>query len=328
MTLAEEKKEEKEEKRKIRIISQIDDLIAIQGQDYMKGQLKEVLSYADKIISLAKPENLQSFIREQEDLIARVKGLQKQREEKKRAKIKAEQEKVRLEKIAKLKAELAEIEIVFNEAFKAEDLSKASEIIEQSKAILSNLDDDKVRKKWGEFEKKCTDAKVRKELVKSADELIAESAELKAKFEFEDLKLRLRYLIEQAKDKGITDYLKKLKELQTEILAAEKSYIKIRVKVEDLGQKTYLLQENKRYEEAITNCESLLELAKSIDLRDRIEEFSKILPQLKQNLKFEILKESVTKFNNEGLDFVRKGEISSSIEKFKLIEENLRNYTS
>jgi len=324
MTLA----EEKEEKRKIRIISQIDDFIAIQGQAYMKGQLKETLSYADQIISLAKPEDLQSFIREQEDLIARVKGIQKQREEKERAKIKAEQLKANLEKIAKSKAELAELEIVFNDAFKTEDLLKASDIIEQSKAILSNLDDDKVRKKWREIEKKCSDAKVRKELVKSADELIAESAELKAKFEFEDLKLRLRYLIEQAKDKGITDYLKKLKELQTEILAAEKSYIKIRVKVEDLGQKTYLLQENKRYEEAITNCENLLELAKSIDLRDRVEEFSKILPQLKQNLKVEILTESITKLNNEGLDFIRKGEITSSFEKFKLIKENLGNYIS
>ena len=81
MTLDEDQLEEKEEKRKIRIISQIDDFIAIQGQAYMKGQLKEVLSYADQIISLAKPEDLQSFIREQEDLIARVKGNLKQREE-------------------------------------------------------------------------------------------------------------------------------------------------------------------------------------------------------------------------------------------------------
>ena len=328
MTLVGDQLEEKEEKRKIQIISQIDDLIAVQGQAYMRGQLKEVLSYADQIINLAKPEDLQSFIREQEDLIARVKGIQKQREEKERAKIEAEQEILRLENIAKSKAELTELENIFNEAFKTEDLLKSGDIIEQSKAILSNLDDDKIRKKWGEFEKKCSDAKVRKELVKSADELIAESAELKAKFEFEDLKLRLRYLIEQAKDKGITDYLKKLKELQTDILATEKSYIKIRVKVEDLGQKTYNLKENKRYEEAITNCENLLELAKSIDLRDRIEEFSKILPQLKQNLKFEILKESITKLNNEGLDFVRKGEISSSLEKFKLIKENLGNYIS
>ena len=46
--------EEKEEKRKIRVIEQIDDRLAIQGQAYMKGQLKEALSLAYEIIELKK----------------------------------------------------------------------------------------------------------------------------------------------------------------------------------------------------------------------------------------------------------------------------------
>lgn len=321
-----EEGQEKDEIRKIRVISEIDDLIGIQGQAYMKGQLKEVLSYAQQIINFAKPEDLQSFIREQEELIARVKGIQKQREEKAKAKLKAEQEKLNREKMAKLKVELSELEKIFNMAFKTEDFLRAAEILVQSKNIISEIGDNQIKKKWEELEKKNSDAQAREELAKSANDLITESSDLLAKFEFADLKLRLTYLIQQAKDKGITDYLKRLTELQSEVLSAEKSYIKTRVKVEDLVQKTKLLQDNKRYEEAISNCESLLQLAESIALRDRIEEFSKILPQLRKDLDFKNLAESIEKLNNDGLELVKKGEVLGSLEKFKLIREALVDY--
>jgi hypothetical protein len=326
----EEVKEEKEknEKRKIRIISQIDDLLAVQGQSYMKGKLKDVLLDAEEIIALATPENLQSFIREQEELIARVKGIQKQREEKERARLKAEEEKVKRDKTAKLKIKLIDLESRYNEAFSLDDLLQVSEIIEQSKTILSQLDDEKIKKKWEELAKKYIDTKVRKQLVIDADGLIIESEELIAKFEFEDVKLRIKNLIRKLKDKGIADYLKKLKDLQAKVLIAEKSYIKTRVKVEDLVQKTKLLQDNKRFEEAITNCETLLQLASSIDLRDRIEEFSKILPQLQKNLEFETLAISIKKLNKEGLELLKSGDLINSIEKFKLIKEALSNYNN
>ena len=323
-----EEEKAKGEKRRISVISEIDDLIGIQGQAFMKGQLKETLEFAEKIINLATPEDLQSFIREQEDLIARIKGLQKQREEKAKLKLRLEQEKLRSEKLAKLKVELSELENLFNMSFKTEAFLKAADILEQSRVIVSEIGDKKIKKKWEELEKKNSNAIAREELVKSANELIAESSDLLAKFDFADLKLRLTYLIQQAKDKSITDYLNSLKELQSEVLSAEKEYNKTKAKVEDLVQKITNLQENKKYEEAITNCESLLELAKSIDLKKKIEEFSEILPQLKQDLKFENLKESIKKLNDEGLDFVRKGEISSSLEKFKLIQESLRNYNN
>ena len=323
--LSEEVKE-KDEKRKIRVISEIDDLIGIQGQAYMKGQLKETLTYAEQIINLATPENLQSFIREQEELIVRVKGIQKQREEKAKIKLKLEQEKLKREKLAKFKVELSELENSFNIAFKTEDFLRATEFLDQSKKILSEIEDNQITKKWEELVKKNSDAQARKELVKSANELIAESSDLLAKFEFADLKLRLTYLIQQAKDKGITDYLKRLKELQSEVLIAEKEFIKTQVKVEDLVKKTRILQDNKKYEEAISNCENLLKFAESIDLRSIIEEFSNILLQLRKDLDFKNLTESIEKLNNVGLELVKKGEILGSLDKFKLIREALENY--
>ena len=124
------------EKQRIRVISEIDDRIAIQGQAFMKGQLKEALELAEEIIALATPEDLKSFITEQRNLIAKINGIQEEREEKKRIQLKKEQIKLKLERTKKLKAELNELETDFNQALIIEDILKANEIIESAKTCL------------------------------------------------------------------------------------------------------------------------------------------------------------------------------------------------
>ena len=317
---------EKEEKRKIRVISEIDDLLGIQGQAYMKGQLKEALEYAEAIIDLATPENLQSFISEQRDLVAKIKGLQEEREEKERIRLRKEQIKLKLERIKKLKADLQQLESEFNEVFQTEDFLKAIEIIENAKILLSKLKNEKFKKIWDDLEKKCSDAKIRKEIVKIADELIEESSELKKQFQFDDLKLRLSYLIQQTKEKGITDYLKKLKGVKADVLTAEKVYIKTTEKIEDLVNKIRNFKENKKFQEDISNCEALIESAKSINRTKMVEEYSQILTQLREALKFEELKNNVQILSKDGINLLKKGGISSSLEKFKLIKESITQY--
>ena len=117
--------EAKEEKRKIKVISNIDDQIAVQGQLFMKGQLKEALDIAYQIIELAKTENLTSFIREQEQLIARIKGILKQREEKEREKVRAE-----------LESKLKKVENEYDDAFKAGDFLKVEQVISEAKKLF------------------------------------------------------------------------------------------------------------------------------------------------------------------------------------------------
>ena len=146
--------EEKEEKRKIKLISEIDDLLAIQGQYYIKGQLKEALDLADQIIELAATENLESFIKEQEQLIARIRGILKKREEEKRGQL-----------IAQLKSELAKHELEYNKAFKAENFSSIELILNNAKKPLFELSDEKASLKWRTFENEYIDAKARKEII-------------------------------------------------------------------------------------------------------------------------------------------------------------------
>ena len=318
--------EEKEEKRKIRVISQIDDLLGIQGQAYIKGQLKEALASAHQIIELAKPEDLKSFIREQEELIARIEKLLKEREEKERKRLRAEQERLRLEKIKKLKTELNQLEHSFNAGLIAEDFLKTEETIEKAKNLLLNLADTELRSKWQDFEKKHIDAKTKKELIEKAQNLIEESISLKEKFLFDDLKLKLLDLIKQLKENGISEYLKELEYIQKDVVKAEQTYLNIVQTIDKLAQDIKTLQVDKKYKNAIAQCENLLKLAESIKKTNLIETYSKVLIKLQKDLSFQELKETVIKLNEEGLSLLKKGEILPSLEKFKMIKGSINYY--
>jgi len=318
--------EEKEEKRKIRVISQMDDLLGIQGQAYIKGQLKDALAYAHQIIELAKPEDLKSFIREQEELIARIEKLLKEREEKELKRLRAEQERLRLEKIKKLKTELNQLEHSFNAGLIAEDFLKTEETIEKAKNLLPNLDDTELRSKWQDFEKRHIEAKTKKELIGKAQNLIEESIKLKEKFLFDDLKLKLLDLIKQLKDNEISEYLKELEYIQKDVIKAEQTYLNIVQTIEKLVQEIATLQENKKFKNAIAQCENLLKLAESIKKTNLIETYSKVLIKLQKDLSFQELKETVIKLNEDGLSVLKKGEILPSLEKFKMIKGSINYY--
>ena len=320
--------EEKEEKRKIRVIEQIDDRLAIQGQAYMKGQLKEALSLAYEIIELAKPEGLKSFIREQEDLIARIKKLLKEKEEREKEKIRAEQEKLRLEKIKKLKLELNQLTNEFNEALKVEDFLRTEKVLKNAKKLLAELDDKKTKSKWEDLEKQALKRKIRKELIENAEKLIEESIKLKEKYLFDDLKLRLTGLLKQLKENEIDDYYKEIKAIQSDIINAENSHLKTVEKIEGLVKGVKNHQEEKKLEMAISKCKELIKQAESIKMSELVEDYSKILINLQEDFKFEELKKLIRKLNDEGLGLLRKGEIGTSLEKFKTIQDSLKQFIS
>ncbi|UCD00955.1 MAG: hypothetical protein JSV23_08725 [Promethearchaeota archaeon] len=318
--------EEKEEKRKIRVISQIDDLIGIQGQAYIIGQLKDALAYANQIIELAKTEDLKSFIREQEELIAKIEKLLKEKEEKERKRLSAEQERLRLEKIKKLKTELNQLERSFIAGFIAEDFLKTEKTIDKAKNLLSDLDDTESKSKWQDFERRHIEAKTKKELIEKAQKIIEESIELKEKFLFDDLKLKLIDIIKQLKNNGISEHLIELEYIQKDAINAEKTYLNVVQTIDKLIKEINTLQESKNFKSAISKCDNLLKLAESIKKDDLIETYLKTLTKLQKDLSFQELKETVGKLNQEGLSLLKKGEIKLSIEKFKMIKGSINYY--
>lgn len=307
--------EEKEEKRKINIISQIDDLLAIQGQDVMKGKLKEALDLADRIIELAKTENLETFIKDQHDLIARIKGIFKKREEEKREKI-----------FKELKTQLIKLEIKFQKAFKADDFPEVELILNTAKKPLFELGDEKTNLKWKEFQDEYRERKARKEIIEKVLEFIKDSPKLKASFQFEELKLKLTYLIEQVQSKDIKDYLEKLKEIENETEEAEDAYKTIRNKIRQISESLPGQRERKELQLAIKNCEGLIELATSIKMDEMVEEYSTTLEEIKTELDFEELKENIKTLNDQGINSLKSGSLQTSIEKFKKIQDILKKY--
>lgn len=310
-----EQVEEKEEKRKIKVISEIDDKIGIQGQAFMKGQFKEALGLADQIIELAKTENLTSFIREQEQLIARIKGIIKEREEKERQKV-----------LVELLKESKKLENSYNDAIKIGDFVNVEQIIREAKKFILQSDDKKLKIKWDNLEKKYLDARARKEIIEDIANLIKESSRLRKKFLFEDLKLRLTYLMQQVQEIGLTEYMDKLEEIRAETIAAEDSYNKVKKDIEELKNIILTQKEKKEFEKAITNCESLIQLAKSIENTKEVEEYSKILIQLNEYLKFKELKDEVLELNTQGLSLLKQGKILDSLNKYETIRESLKDW--
>jgi len=321
-----EEMEEKEEKRKIRVVEQMDIRLAKQGQAYIKGDLKEALSLAYEIIELAKPEELMSFVKEQEEFIKKINKLLKERDEREKERIKLEQMKQKLERIKQLKTELKLLENEINNVYNAGDFNKTEELFKKAKDLLSELDDKKIKRKWEDFEKSCLKEKKRKELIEKAENLIEKSIELKENFRFNELKLRLSSLIEQLRDNDLTDYLTEIKEVESDIINAEKSYLKTTQKIEELVKEVKSNQEEKKIKEAILNCEELIKLAESVKKSDISEEYSKILPKLQKDLRFEELKASVNVLNDEGLDMLARGKIEPSLEKFNTIKDSIKQY--
>ncbi|KKK42906.1 MAG: hypothetical protein Lokiarch_31450 [Candidatus Lokiarchaeum sp. GC14_75] len=305
-------KKKDEKRRKISVISQIDDLLAIQGQDYMKGQLKEALALADQIIELAQSENLTSFIKEQEELIAKIKKLMERREQEKRQKV-----------VLKLKLELKKLEIDFKRASKSEDYSETDQILKDTKKFLIELGDNETSLHWKSLEKEYLDTRARKEINEEILRLIEDSTELQEKFLFSELKLRLTYLLKQVEEKGLTGYLEKLKKIEEETISAENTYNTIKGNIQEISEKIAEQQENKEFQSAIVYCEELIQLAMSINNKEIEEENLILLKVLNEGAEFEYLKKDITELNEEGLSLLKRGEIQTSLTKFKLIYEKL-----
>ncbi len=150
--------------------------------------------------------------------------------------------------------------------------------------------------------------------------------QMKKKFQFEDLKLRLTYLMQQVQEKALNEYMAKLEDLRKDIITAEDSYNKVNKNIEELKEKILAQKENKEFEKAIKNCESLIQLAKSIEKSKEIEKYSQFLIQFKEDLKYEELKAFVLKYNKEGLDLLKKGEFLDSLKLYEKIRNSLKEW--
>ena len=118
----------------------------------------------------------------------------------------------------------------------------------------------------------------------------------------------------------------KLKTLEKETEEAEDAYKSIRNKIRKISEGLPLHRERKELQLAIKKCEELIVLATSIKMDEIVEEYSITLEEIKIDLDFEELKEKIKTLNDQGINSLKSGGLQTSIEKFKDIQEILKNY--
>ena len=223
----------------------------------------------------------------------------------------AEQEKIvndlsRLEKDLKLSLESLEI-------------SKATEIYEKGLNILSNLIDEKIKTKWEGFNNDIQEAKNKIEFIKEFDLFSEEVIKLKEVHLYKELKSKIEDLTKQVEQIDLPEYRGKLDLINKDIDSAEESYYGILEEIGNLEKEIIDNQKINRFEKNLRDCEKIIELGKSINKSELIENYTNILEQSKELIKnrkeFEEkqnrLKEELLKLEKEFTVYIKNMEIKA-----------------
>lgn len=209
------------------------------------------------------------------------------------------------------------------------EIETALNLLERGKAFFLNLINEEVKLKWKRFETDIQIAKQKVELIKVCDNFIIEYVKLKEKFQFNTITTKLGSLLTKVQKLKITDYKKKLEDINKEINSAEDSYNKKLAEIAELEKKIKSNQKNNLLDDTLKNCQSIIKLVKSINKLDLEEKYSAILIQTEEAIenkrifeeKQENFKEELTQLEKvfgsslKRMDIAKTGEI---IEKSKI----------
>ena len=125
-------------KKKIVILSKIDELKVIANNHYLMGKFDEAIKIAEEIMDKAEEAKLYSIVREEGEFIADL--YKKVKENNKFIEIEKQQN--------TLKKQLEPLEIQFNSYISTNNITLAEETLEQAKTLLKKLKDTETLKMW------------------------------------------------------------------------------------------------------------------------------------------------------------------------------------
>lgn len=161
------------------------------------------------------------------------------------------------------------------------DISKATEIFEKGMNSLANLIDEKITKRWKQFNNKIEDAKEKLDFIKKFEIFSEELVKLKEGHLYEEMKSKINELIKLAEKIDLPEYRSKLNIQLNEINSAEELY---KTKLDDINNLEIVIldnQKNDKLKENLNECEKIIELARSITKQDIIDRYLKILEETK-----------------------------------------------
>jgi len=125
-------------KKKIVVLSKIDELKVIANNHYLMGKFDDAIKIAEEIMEIAEDAKLYSIVREEGEFIADL--YKKVKENNKIIEIEKQQN--------TLKKQLEPLEIQFNSYISTNNITLAEETLEQAKTLLKKLKDTETLKMW------------------------------------------------------------------------------------------------------------------------------------------------------------------------------------
>lgn len=305
-------------KKKIVILSKIDELKVIANNHYLMGKFDEAIKIAEEIMDKAEEAKLYSIVREEGEFIADL--YKKVKENNKFIEIEKQQN--------TLKKQLEPLEIQFNSYISTNNITLAEETLEQAKTLLKKLKDTETLKMWETSKAMFLELKKKIDINKDIEQSLAEVSKLIDNYEFDKAKQILNSKIEFLQKEDFLDYQQKLKIKMKSLIDAEDKYLKLEEDLKDLESEIKQNVSQNQFEQAINNIKKIVKISRFIGKNHYLKKYTEYIDIIENKIrevsKIEELKIRVTTLNVQGIEALKYDDYSGALEIFKKILNQLK----
>ena len=305
-------------KKKIVVLSKIDELKVIANNHYLMGKFDEAIKIAEEIMDIAEEARLYSIVREEGEFIGDL--YKKAKENNKFTEIEKQQN--------ILKKRLEPLEIEFDSYISTNNITLAEETLEQAKTLLKRLKDTETLKMWETSEAMLLELKKRFDINEDIEHSLAEVSRLIDNYEFDKAKHILNSKIKFLQKEDFLDYQQKLKIKMKSLIDAEDKYLKLEEDLKVLESEIKQNVSQNQFEQAIDNIKKIIKISRFIGKNHYLEKYTKYIDIIENKIreisKIEELKTNVNNLNVQGIEALKYDDYSGALEIFKEILSQLK----
>ena len=305
-------------KKKIVVLSKIDELRVIANNHYLMGKFDDAIKIAEDIMDLAEEAKLYSIVREEGEFIADI--YKKVKENNKLSEIEKQQN--------TLKKQLEPLEIQFNSYISTNNITLAEETLEQAKNLLKKLKDTETLKMWENSQTMFLELKKKIDINEDIEHSLVEVSRLIENYEFDMAKQILNSKIEFLLKEDFLDYQQKLKIKMKSLIDAEDKYLKLEEDLKDLESEIKQNVAQNQFEQAINNIKKIIKISRFIGKNHYLEKYTEYIDIIENKIrevsKIEELKTNVNNLNVQGIEALKYDDYSGALKIFKEILGQLK----
>ena len=305
-------------KKKIVVLSKIDELKVIANNHYLMGRFDEAIKITEKIMDMAEEAKLYSMVREEGEFIA---DLYKKVKENNKF---SENEKQQIT----LKKQLEPLEIQFNSYISTNNITLAEETLEQAKTFLKKLKDTETLKMWETSEAMLLELKKKIDINEDIEQSLAEVTTLIDNYEFDKAKQILNSKIEFLQKEDFLNSQQKLKIKMKSLIDAEGKYIKLEEELKDLESEIKQNVSQNQFEQAINNIKKIIKISRFIGKNHYLEKYTEYIDIIENKIrevsKSEEFKTKINNLNIQGIEALKYDDYTGALKIFKEILNQLK----